>query len=306
MRKIRRKKGGQENVGGNSDGATNPGTGTDNPGTSDDTSGNDRIEVRGNLEQVRNDLERIDNEPDNVGNNVADIPTSARPDNGNLEQSSDSIDGDSSSNSGFGSYRRRIRSGRNSGERISADSDRSAGSNSAETERGNESTPRVIDAAQFFRGSEKKRGRKKSPSVSIDTIAEFLTTTFEVPVYLHWGEHWTLAPNDAKELAEKIYACYLTIPPSKQWKWLIETLEKLTPWFGLALTVGALVYPRYLITAEKLSNARKGYGSSLGGNNQPGSANYGQSGVGDSGTSSDNESGTAYKAPFGGDFGKVG
>jgi hypothetical protein len=221
-------------------------------------------------------------------------------------------DSDTDSDSGFGSYRRRKRIRRRNSS--SRDSGNSARENRASSQRDDESVtgiepepepePKVIDFASFRKGKKQTRRRTKDSEV-LTAIQKGIDTAFSVPVYLHWGNHWQISDDDARELSEKIYDAYKALPPSESIKWLIAMLEKGSPFLALAITAGSMIYPRYLVSTEIYKNAQNEQ------RQQPGvnTPSAGQpSAAGNQSTSERSSNGDKvnYKSPFTQQFGKIG
>jgi hypothetical protein len=99
-------------------------------------------------------------------------------------------------------------------------------------------------------GEQRRREEVKSTMLLFDD--EFIGSIIELPFdYLakRQGEHWKLSPEEKKKLAvlsNKISSKYLPL-------WL----ERYADEVSLILTVGTIVYPRYLMTQELLQRARE-------------------------------------------------
>ncbi len=256
MKKVRRKKESNENVNSDSSNSREP-TDIRQLSTisraSDDISRKFRAEVGSDRSESG-----LDNEPDSreqTDQRSADASNS-ESDTGSSGASLEPDEPDDSSDSEFGTYRggrKRVRRRNSSGGNESNSS--SSRENRASAEGDEEISPRVISFDSFKKTKGTTRTRK-SKSEPINAIKKGLDTCFSIPIYLHWGRHWELSQEDAQELAEKIYDSYKALPPSQLTKWIVELLEKSSPFVALAITAGSMIYPRYLISQEMFRDAR--------------------------------------------------
>lgn len=108
------------------------------------------------------------------------------------------------------------------------------------------------------------------PAKLADALAQLWSFAYQVPAMLGYGQHWPLAPSEAKALGQATEACIKALPKRGRARAVKRFLQML-PWVTLLGTAYIVTYPRVVMTrhAQHAQGLGSGAGSAGGNDEAP-------------------------------------